>query len=52
MSKVKSFEFKKDVRLFYRYNEKGDIEVLYEKKWITLKSFVSNKYTKVKAYNK
>jgi len=52
MEDVKSFEFKKGIRLFYRYDKSGSIEVLYEKKWITLKLFVSNKYSKVKVYNK
>ena len=51
MEDVRSFEFKKGVRSFYHYDKSGNIKILCDKKWISLKVFAS-KYAKVKGYNK
>ena len=47
---IKSFEFKKGVHLYYRYNTAGNMEVLWDKEWITLKKYVKDEYSNGKTY--
>jgi len=47
---VRSFEFKKGIRLYYKYNKVGNIMVLYKGKWQGLKAFVGAEYTRLKNY--
>lgn len=50
MSIVKSFEFKKGIHLFYRYVDNGQIEVLWNKEWVGLESFIKDEYKNLKTY--
>jgi hypothetical protein len=49
---VKSFEFKKGISLYYRYNNAGEIEVLYMDKWIGLYQFTEAEYKGLMTYPK
>jgi len=51
MDNVKSFEFKKGIKTFYRYSPtSGFMEVLYDGIWVGLKKFVNDYYTGIKSY--
>jgi len=54
MADVMSFEFIEGLRLYYRYAENGEVEVLYGEDWLNLKVFCANYYgkEKTKAYDK
>lgn len=45
MSDVMSFEFIEGLRLYYRYAENKEIEVLYGQTWINLKDFCAQHYS-------
>jgi len=47
---VRSFEFKKGIMLYYKYNTVGNIMVLYDNKWQGLKAFINKEYTALKTY--